>query len=230
MGKVATVTNEYQKYILSQLKTREYARFKDIKPPKISSNAFSYHLKELLGGGWITKSNAGYSLGPAGLAFIERDTGSKAVRMQPNIAVVFIVQDGYGNILLHKKTEQPYIGQWELPSLSMAVADTSVREAGIWAAKKLLHIVPETVRHAGDCYVRVHKGKVALSSTFMHVIRLDVDDYKPLKEFAWFDPLGVSALPHVPGLEQIMTRTFFNDDFFFEEYTVQLIAQEPFGL
>lgn len=220
-----TVTNEHQKYILSQLKTRQYARFKEIQPPKISSNSFSYHLKELQKGGWIVKSDTGYGLGPAGLAYAERDTESRAVRMQPNIVLMFVVQDGYGNILLHRKSEQPHINQWELPFANASVADSTVREAARWASKKLFHHVPETLRHAGDCYIRLHKGKVALSSTLAHVIRFSIDDYTPLEGYEWIDPLHVEAVPHAPGLEQIMTRTFFNDDFFFEEYTVQLAVQ-----
>lgn len=221
-----TVTNSHQKYILSQLKTREHARFKDLQPPKVSSNTYSYHLKELQRGGWITKSEAGYALGPAGLAYIERDTDSKAVRMQPNVSIALVVQDGYGKILLHKKTEQPYINQWELPKVLATAADISVREAGVWAAKTLLHHVPSGVRHAGDCYIRVHKGKLALSSTLVHVIRFNVESLTPLDGYAWVDPLHVEKMSCAPGTELIMTRTFFNDEFFFEEYTVQLTSQE----
>lgn len=226
MPNKTTVTNEHQKYILSQLKNRKYARFKDVQPPKISSNSFSYHLKELQKGGWIVKTAKGYTLGPAGLALAERASESKMVRMQPNVMHMLVVQDGYGNILLHKKAEQPYIGQWELPCTPATVADTSMREAGVWAAKNILHYVPDTVRHVGDCYIRVHKGKLALSSTLAHVFRFTLNDYAPLEGFAWLDPLSVGSIPHVPGSEQVMARSFFNDDFFFEEYTVQLSAQE----
>lgn len=230
MSKITTVTNDYQKYILSQLKTREYVRFKDLMPPKISSNTFSYHLKALQNDGWIVKSEAGYSLGAAGLAYIERETESKNVRMQPNILVALLVQDGYGKVLLHKKTEQPYINQWELPVVHAAVADTSVRESGIWAAKKLLHYMPESLRHAGDCYIRIHRGKVAVGSSLVHVIRFEIDDYAPRPGYEWVEPLQVGVLPHVPGLEQIMSRAFFNDDYFFEEYTVQLSTQKSLGI
>lgn len=230
MPKTTTVTNQHQKYILSQLKTRLFARFKDIQPPKISSNSYTYHLKALQKGGWVVKTAKGYSLGPAGLALAERETESTLVRMQPNVAVGFVIQDGYGNILLHKKNEQPYIQQWELPVIHAAVADISVTEAGVWGAKKLLHYVPDTVKHAGDCYIRVHKGKVALSATLMHVIRFTLDDYTPLEGYAWYDPLSVEDLPHTPGLQQIIARTFFNDEFFFEEYTVQMTTQQELEL
>jgi len=225
-----TVKNPHQKFILSQLITREHARFKDLKPPKIGSNAYSYHLKELQKGGWITKSEAGYCLGPTGLAHIERDIESKPVRMQPNVAVALVVQDGYGKILLHKKLEQPYINQWELPMVPAAVADISVREAGVWAAKALLRHVPDTVGHVGDCYIRVHKGKIALGSTLIHVIRFTLDDYVAPEGYAWVDPLRVESMPCAPGVERIMTRTFFNDSFFFEEFTVQLTTQEAFSI
>ncbi len=227
MVRKSSVKNDYQKYILSQLRTSQFARFSDIKPENINSNSFSYHLKELLKGGWITKSAQGYSLGPSGLAHAARDTEEKTVRMQPNLMIALLIQDPEGNVLLHKKSEQPYIATWELPSVPAAVADTSIRDAAEWAARKLLHITPDNPRHAGDCYVRVHRGKVALTATMFHIIRFAVGAYEAPTNFMWVDPLKIAALSHAPALDQIVARAFFNDPYFFEEYTVQYSIQAP---
>ncbi len=230
MNKLTTVLNVTQKYILSQLKTQKYLRFKDMKPPGVSSNTLSYHLNALQKGGWIVKSGAGYTLGLSGLAFIVRDTSTDDIRMQPNVVVSLVVQDGYGKILLHKKTNQPYIGRWELPTAYMTVADSSVVEAGRWASKSLVHFVPPVLRHVGDCYVRLHHGKLALSATLMHIVRFDIDSYDPPEGYEWCAPLDIGGLPVAPGLQAVTERTLFNDDFFFEEYTFQLSAQESLGI
>lgn len=227
MPRKTSITNEYQKYILSQLQTRQFARFSDIKPPKISSNSFSYHLKELQRGNWISKESQGYTLGPVGLAHAARETEKQAVRMQPNIMVGLLVQDGDGNVLLHKKSEQPFIDAWELPATYASVADAGVQEAGKWAARKLFHMTPPELRHAGDCYVRVHKGKIALCATQFHIVRFAVDSMAAPEDCMWVAPLAIETLVRVPALERIIARAFFNDDFFFEEYTVQYDPQEP---
>lgn len=230
MARNTTVKNNYQKFILSQLKTTEYARFSDIKPPKISSNAFSYHLKQLIAGGWVAKTDAGYTLGPKGLAEVDRNIESRQVRMQPNVVVALLVQDGYGKVLLKKRGEQPYIHHWELPAVPASVADTTVTEAAKWAAKQQLKLLPEHMRHVGDCYVRTHKGRLALNSTLYHIVRFEIDEYQTDGAFMWAEPLDLGAMSLVPGTENVVTRAFFNDEFFFDEFVVQLKNQEPLAL
>lgn len=231
MSKDTTANNKIQKYVLSQLSTKEFARFKDLQPPRTSSNIFSYHLKQLVNGGWIQKNEQGYTLGIKGLAFAERgNEETTIVRMQPNIAIVLLIQDSNGKVLLQKRSTQPYLHHWQLPTVRALVVDVSVMDAGIWAAKQTVHYVPETVRHAGDCYIRLHSGKIAVSSTLFHVVRFEVDTLSVVEDTAWYKPLDIGKIATLPGTEQIMTRAFFNDEFFFEEYTVQLTTQERFGI
>lgn len=221
---------DYKTYILSQLKYRQYARFSDIKPPKVSTNAFSYHLKKMIKDGWLLKTDDGYTLAIRGLAYADRESANKLVRSQPNIGIVLLIQDGYGKVLLKKRQEQPYIGSWGLPFVNAGVADTSVEQAGTWACKQLLKTIPDSVKHVGDCYVRTHKGKLAIGSVLNHVVRVDAHGIDATDEFAWFEPLSLSQMILVPGTESVITRAFFNDNFFFEEYTVQLKDQVALAL
>lgn len=231
MSKITAINNKIQEHILSQLVQQENIRFKDLQPPKTTSNVFSYHLKQLLANKWIVKTEEGYSLGPKGLAYAERhDDEQSPIRMQPSIAIALVVQDAEGRVLIQKRGTQPYINAWQLPSTRASVADTSITEAGKWAAKKILHYAPETLKHAGDCYVRIHSGKLALSSTLFHVIRFDVDDLKVRDGLEWAEPLDVMKLRTCPGTEQMMTRAFFNDEYFFEEYVLQANDQRPLGI
>ena len=227
MSNKTTVNNPVQKKILTHLCGVETARFSDMKPRGVSSNTYSYHIKQLITNHWIVKVESGsYTLGPKGLAFAERDMEDVDIRMQPGIKLALLVQDGYGNIVVAKRARQPYIGNWELPSQEMSIADTSVQEAAIWAAKKLLHHIPATIRHVGDCYVHITKGKLALTSTLVHVMRFEVDEIVLPDGMQWTEPLKLDNT--VPGTEQIIARAFFNDQFFFEEYTHQLTTQQSF--
>lgn len=218
--------NEYKKYALSKLKQSKFARFSDIKPSKVSTNSFSYHLKGLIKEGWVIKTSKGYTLAPRGLAYAAREPADKLVRMQPNVSVALLVQDSNGRVLLKKYAEQPYIGQWGLPSVAAGVADVSILEAGEWACRQIFKITPSNMRHVGDCYVRLHKGKLALVSNLSHIIRFELFNYKLTDEFMWVEPLDLTQVMLVPGTENIVARTFFNDSFFFEEFTVQLLDQE----
>lgn len=233
MSKITTVNNTVQKYILSQLINNETARFKDLQPPKTSSNALSYHLKRLVADDWVQKTATGYTLAAKGLAYAARNTtatASGSVRMQPSVAIALVVQDPEGRILLQQRASQPYIHQWQLPTANATVADESVLQAGKWFAKQLFKHVPDTLRHSGDCYVRIHRGKVALQSTLVHIVRLEADPKILPDTLAWFEPLDVEKLATYPGTEQIMTRAFFNDIYFFEEYTLQANNQSSLNL
>lgn len=212
-------------YILSQLKHKESARFSDLKLPNMSTNAFSYHLKKLVKEGWLKKTEQGYVLGTRGLAYMDREASDKLVRSQPNVTIVLLIQDGYGKVLLKKRAEQPYLSTWGLPAASASVADTSILEAGRWACRQFVKTVPDNIRHVGDCYVRVKKDSLALGSHLNHVIRLELDNIEITDDFMWTKPLDLSQMQLVPGTENIITRAFFNDTFFFEEFTVQLSDQ-----
>ena len=56
----------------------------------------------------------------------------------------------------------------------------------------------------------------------MHVFRLYADDITTGETVAWARPHKLAALDVAPAVEDVMTRAFFKDPFFFEEYDVTL--------
>ncbi|MCU0667616.1 MAG: hypothetical protein MUF85_03295 [Patescibacteria group bacterium] len=46
-----------QKHILKELSFKEWARFRDLKPPRVDSNLYNYHLKLLIKNGLVEKDN-----------------------------------------------------------------------------------------------------------------------------------------------------------------------------
>src|ERR1700712_4828652 len=111
-----SITHHIQRSILDVLMFHEIARFRDLRPPKVDTNLFSYHLKIMIKNKIVEKVTDGYTLSTAGLAYVDRVSSlSKAVRVQPKIITMFVVQNSDGDILLWKRKRQPFINAWTLP-------------------------------------------------------------------------------------------------------------------
>lgn len=208
-----------QRAIVGYLLMHEYARFRDLRPPKVDTNLFSYHLKLLLKQGYLIKNEQGYTLGPRGLRYVDRARGDDIrVRRQPKIITMLLIQEGYGKVLLQKRTKQPYINTWTLPYGKLHIEDESVQAAARREASEKLSYDPHKLRHVGDCYIRVKEGEMIESTTLAHIVRFETDAILPTETLQWVEPLDLIKLNLAPAVEQIITRSFFGDEFFFEEF------------
>lgn len=211
-----------QRHILQVLARNEFARFRDMRPPRTETNLYTYHLNKLLRSGMIEKTNGGYTLSDDGLQFVDRitlETGKP--RVQSKIITMTIVQDGYGNILLQRRNKQPYINTWALPYGKIHIDDDSVLTAAMREQKeKIGQGEVRNLRHVGDTYIRTYREKRLITSVFVHVCRYESDDIEPNDDMVWVSPVKLLSMDLSPGVEQIVTRAFFNDEFFFEEYAI----------
>ncbi len=240
------ITHHIARSIIGYLVTHEYARFSDMRPKGIETNLFTYHLKLLQKDGYITKTDAGYTLSQKGLIYADRMSIDKMqLRSQPKIITMLLVQDGYGKVLLQKRGKQPYINTWTLPNGKMHIEDVSVLDAARRESHEKLHYDPRKLRHAGDCYIVVGSEESAPlaeiideledgdrlelsiatsfqveTRTLVHVVRFETDAISASDSLQWVEPLDLPKLTLAPAVEQIVTRAFFGDDFFFEEFRV----------
>lgn len=223
MLELTEVNHHIQKYILSILMRQKVARFRDLRPPKVDTNLFSYHLKLLTKSGYVEKTEGGYTLGIKGLEYIDRVNADKLfVRSQPKIITMLVVQNSDGDILLQRRTKQPYIDTWTLPYGKLHIDDKTVLEAAEREANEKLGLVHQLSIHAGDCYIRVVDGSEIVSSTLVHVCRFDRDDIETNDNLMWARPHKLAQHALAPAVEDIVARTFFRDPFYFEEYEVKL--------
>ena len=127
----ASLPNHHiQKHILNVLTYTEYARFRDLRPPKVDTNLYSYHLNSLIKAGWINKSEKGYTLSVNGLIYVDRVSSKKLnIRNQSKIITMLVLQNYRGDILLLKRLKQPYINTWTLPYGKTHIEDTTILEA-----------------------------------------------------------------------------------------------------
>jgi hypothetical protein len=128
----------------------------------------------------------------------------------------------------------------------MRIDDESIVAMSRKLALEKLNYAPSKLRHVGDCYIivgkkvrtNVHPAEGAVlvdgdvlhlatkevfeteSRTLAHIVRFESDDIVIDDHFKWVSPLDIAHAKSTPGTEQIVTRAFFGDDFFFEEFTV----------
>lgn len=247
MFEQATIQHHIQRSIVSVLTKQEFARFRDLKPANVDTNLFSYHLKLLQKAGFIAKTEQGYTLAEKGLQYVDRaNTAEMKLRSQPKIITMLLIQDGYGKVLLQKRAKQPYINTWTLPYGKMHIDDESVLAAARRESQEKLKFDPHKLRHAGDCYIVVGyhervevKDEAAgtfedgdtlhlttkqawciVSRTLAHIVRFETDAIAATDDLIWVEPLDLPTLKLAPAVEAIVTRSFFGDVFFFEEFLI----------
>ena len=214
-----SVNHHIQRFIIDVLMYTDVARFRDLRPPKTDTNLFSYHLKALVKSGMVAKVDGGYSLSFAGLSYVDRvSTEKKAIRTQPKIITMLLVQNSDGDILLQKRNKQPYINAWTLPYGKLHIDDASVMMAAKRETAEKLVLPDQDMKHVGDCYIRVKIDDEVLSTTLAHIFKFNNDDIKTTDSIMWARPHKLDNYQLAPAVKSIVARGFFNDPFFFEEF------------
>lgn len=213
------ITHHIQKHIIGVLLYSEFARFRDLRPPRVDTNLFSYHLSILVKSGFVDKSSSGYSLTQVGLQYVDRvSTEKMVVRNQPKIISMLLIQNSDGDVLLQKRTKQPYINMWTLPYGKLHIDDSTIMFAAQREANEKLGIDNQPMVHVGDAYIRVTGPGGILSTTLAHIFRFNKDDISLSDSLVWVQPHKLSSFRLAPAVESIVARSFFNDEHFFEEY------------
>ncbi|MBC7564896.1 NUDIX hydrolase [Candidatus Saccharibacteria bacterium] len=220
-----SVSHYIQKYIIDVLMYVQVARFRDLRPLKTDTNLFTYHLNSLVKNGIVVKVEGGYSLSLLGLSYVDRVSAeNKVIRTQPKIITMLLIQNSEGDMLLQRRSKQPYINAWTLPYGKLHIDDPSVITAAKREAKEKLGLDNQEMRHIGDCYIRVKTNGEILSTTLAHIFAFNRDDIKTSDDVVWARPHKLRDFRLAPAVEEIAARGFFNDPFFFEEFDTAWIA------
>jgi len=217
---ITVAKHEIQKHILSYLTYHKIARFRDLQPPKVKTNLFSYHLKLLIKNDMVEHADDGYTLSILGLAYIDRlnDEGEFAYR-QPKQVTMFVIQNSDGGVLLERRTKQPYIDTWTLPNGKLTIDDESLHDAAVNEIYSKIGLRQTQIRQVGDCYIRVNSNDAPITVTFAHVFAFENDDIiADGVNYLWIYPRKLDTIVLAPAVDQIIARTFFRDPLFFEEF------------
>lgn len=111
------IDHAVQKDIVRTLVSASNARFSELKPKRIESNLFMYHLNQLLQRGVVEKTDGTYSLTSKGRAFVDRANLDKLVfRVQPKILTILAVETKEGKWLLLERMHEPHMNRVGFPS------------------------------------------------------------------------------------------------------------------
>lgn len=220
MFEVKDISHHIQKYILLYLMEHKYARFRDMRPTRTDTNLYSYHLKLLLKQHFVEKTESGYTLGVPGQLYVDRiNANSAKLSPQPKVITMLVIQNDNGGVLMYPKLRQPFIERWTVPFGKVHNSDASILEAAKREAREKIGTDDIDLRHAGDCYIRVqHQDQVTISSLAHIFYGHTSNDGLANDHLKWISPRNIDQLDAAPAIKQVIARTFFGDEHFFEEY------------
>lgn len=197
-----------QKHILRLLTKSKGMRYRDLKPPRVEGNQFSYHLKTLLSRGYIKRTHHTYTLTTKGIHHATQvNLDHFFVRIQPKVVTLIVCKNADGAYLMYTRGKQPFLGKVGFPygkvHLGESVQDAAERElrekTGISARMNQKGIVYLLVKDAAGEVV-THMLAHVFVATYT---RGEVSD-APFGSISWVYQKDVSRLPLMPGVTDIL--------------------------
>lgn len=105
-----------QKSIIGSLAQSSPLRFSQLQPAHIPNNTFSYHLKRLLETGYIASTTNGYVATRKALKTLSYSEPNEKRVSRPLSLTMLYVTNSRGEVLLLKRTSQPFQNLFGLPT------------------------------------------------------------------------------------------------------------------
>lgn len=214
-----------QHHILTTLSITKWARFSEMRPPRVDSNAYSYHLKLLQKQKMIEKhADKGYRLSPLGLAMVDRmSTTELQLRVQPKIITMGILYNEDGKVLLLAKSKQPFFGAWTFASGKLHLEDGSAKNAMIRELKERVNVEPnQTLKHIADTYISAAINEQLVSTVLAHVFTMTIHSHEvSRRDVLWTNADDRRDLQLAPGIEEVYKLAEqYKNKFVFDEYHI----------
>lgn len=220
--RVVTDLHHIRKYILQTLTTVKWARFRDMRPEKVDTNLYAYHLKQLIKDGYIeNNSQKGYRLSPMGLRFVDHvSLENFEPRWQPKILTMLFAEHDK-KILMWPKYKQPFIGKWSLPSGKMHYDDVTVHDAMVRETGYYLHATPSGLRQIGVVEYSAFINNDLVSHTIAHIFTASITpDMVSHPQAKWIDACSLAPTESSPGTNKVIDLAQTKKEFFFESFSV----------
>jgi len=214
--------HELQAHILKTLTLVGAARYSELKPASVESNAFMYHLKKLVVLGYVYKRGATYHLSASGKRYADRTTlASFKERVQPKIVTMIVIKNTKGEHLLFTRKRQPFLGKTGFP-----YGKTHLEERVHEAAERELREktgLSSSLTYRGDVYLHICDEGDLITHMLCHVFEgkdatgtlMQPDD---VGEAQWKKIDEVKSDKLLPGTKHIKKLLSRSNNLFFEEY------------
>jgi len=117
-----------QKSIIISLARTSPLRFTDLQPPRIPNNAFSYHLKKLIDGGYVELTDKGYVATRKALKLVVFGVNNAKTPRTPDLITLLYIENIQGEVLLVNRNHRPFQGWYGIPG-GLIHYDETVDEA-----------------------------------------------------------------------------------------------------
>lgn len=225
------ITHNIQKSIIKKLTIQKFARYSEMRPPKIESNLYAYHLKTLIKNGYIKKNDNHYTLTGHGLNYVDRISSFSAdLRIQPKITTRILLKNQNGEFLLTKRPKQPLIGLWGFISGKIHSSDGGVFASARREIREKIGCEIDNLRHIGDYYVKILEGGEVISDTFSHVFLVEISAERlsnlELGDSVWISKEKMRDLDLIPDTLDLVEVAEQGREKFFAELKYE-ISEQP---
>lgn len=216
-----------QKKIVYYLITHSYARFSDLKPKNMDSNIFTYHLKQLMTRGLVSKNNDGiYTLTPLGkVAGINVTLNRDELLLQAHTVLFLALHSKEHGWLMRKRLVEPMFHKAGFPHCEpVATKDIKVTASEIFKEKTGLDT---TFTPKGSGYIRLFHGTELES--YVHFTFMYADNFSgelitqtPHGENYWYRG-DFNSKEFIPSMKDIVDIFNTTNGYFFidRSYTRQ---------
>lgn len=198
------IEHHIQKDIIHRLSRARELRFSELKPVQLESNAFMYHVKQLISGGYVEKTAAGYTLTPSGLTYVDGlSLKNSQPRKQAKILSVIVLKNKRGEYILARRKYQPFVGTLLFPGGKQHYGE-SPEDHVVRELKEQFDLIGQPVRR-GLVDQRTFSKGVLITHVLTHVYELAYDGAPPAESpkftYEWSAVEG--AEPLYPGTYEL---------------------------
>lgn len=210
------IEHHIQKDIISRLSQARELRFSELKPENLESNAFMYHLKQLISSGYVEKVDGGYTLSPAGLTYVDGlSLKNSQPRKQAKILSVIILKNSKGEYILARRKYQPFIGTLLFPGGKQHYGE-SPEDHVVRELDEQFSLKGKPVRR-GLVDQRTFSKGTLITHVLTHVYEMPYDGPAPAESpkfvYEWSSVEGVAQL--YPGTYELFRALKDKDGLFF---------------
>jgi 8-oxo-dGTP pyrophosphatase MutT (NUDIX family) len=194
-----------QTAILRDLLFLVSARFADLqKSTELDSDHFKFHIARLVELEYVAKNDDGsYSLTAHGKEYANKlDTDKSMIERQPKSAVIIVLSDTDGRLLVQERLKHPYYGFWGFPGGKIRWGETIIA-AALRELKEETGLGAElTYQGVYHEHVLAHETSEILEDKIFHVVQGTQPTGDMLSDFeggrnAWLSQDEIATKPHV---------------------------------
>jgi ADP-ribose pyrophosphatase YjhB (NUDIX family) len=218
--KARTIEHFLQRDILRHLSKSEGMRFTELKPGMIENNIFMYHMHQLMQWSLVEKHEKLYRLTSEGMRHVALVTrGQLEQRIQPKLFSFLILRNDLGEVVLHRRAGQPFIGRFTFPGEVIYFNDDTDDHMRRLLKDKVNLRVPLKLRGLAD--TRLMRESEVITHTYAQLLYGDVKGRPELRSIdtnftpQWIDINKIAPNEILPDVPEILEKIVQSDEYFY---------------